>query len=591
MTNNPFYPPQWQNQQQVPVIVKNYNIQSTGPMDNHSHINHVYEDILPKKELNATMASLGERLTINSFIRSVLLQDSDGEHISLNPESKNSILSYIKFLELNPYSNDMFSNNPYKDLPSNFLIHRSCYPIRFDSRTNSVECARNSVGMNIRIYNLTNSEYEINKTTNKQNSHNSWREINYYNFIKEHIIKPKVSPNFVLMHAYYISQDSNIDFKKLRELRTGKQESIEPSYIKEEELGKDKIKESDRIKLLTKKLESLSISKPMDLPSSIPEEKQAVVKNPDRTSGKVIVSLTESPNNTIFSWASKLYERTGNIKRMISTGYHNENVWYNILFQMISALYVLQLNNISFEDYQLEHFVYIKDIKLTSDVTNYWKYIIDNKEYYVPNYGYIVLIDTNYKDIKKSSESKDCKKYKINAEFLESSDQKKNAFNSFIKSISPNIWGKTFITMGGTRMPEPIRILLTKMYQEAIKEENINIGYYLSKYFRKYLNNRIGTYLTTSEIEFIRKTDAKNFKDGDIIVHETNYDTYKFVMWNDQKILTKENIDDHDIIEKRVSKGNLFKYSNIEKITQKFKQENGSLNEDDIIEIYKINQK
>ena len=140
-------------------------------------------------------------------------------------------------------------------------------------------------------------------------------------------------------------------------------------------------------------------------------------------------------------------------------------------------------------------------------------------------------------------------------------------------------------------MPEPIRILLTKMYQEAIKEENINIGYYLSKYFRKYLNNRIGTYLTTSEIEFIRKTDAKNFKDGDIIVHETNYDTYKFVMWNDQKILTKENIDDHDIIEKRVSKGNLFKYSNIEKITQKFKQENGSLNEDDIIEIYKINQK
>ena len=44
-----------------------------------------------------------------------------------------NLLSYVKFMELNPYHSDKLTNNPYKSLPDRMLIYRSCYPIRFNN--------------------------------------------------------------------------------------------------------------------------------------------------------------------------------------------------------------------------------------------------------------------------------------------------------------------------------------------------------------------------------------------------------------------------------------------------------------------------
>ena len=40
--------------------------------------------------------------------------------------------------------------------------------------------------------------------------------------------------------------------------------------------------------------------------------------------------------------------------------------------------------------------VYVKDITANINVINHWKYKIDGIEYYVPNHGFLTLIDSDY---------------------------------------------------------------------------------------------------------------------------------------------------------------------------------------------------
>ncbi|GAH15162.1 unnamed protein product, partial [marine sediment metagenome] len=153
-TNNPFYPPQYQGgfypgnilykPNELP-IVKNYTINVAGPTDDHMKVNAIYEDILPSKEFVNTSNTIGERINIYNFVRSVFIKQGDGEDINIDGNGDNSLMSYLKFMDLNPYSTSNFTENPYKSLPDDMLIYRSCYPIRYDRYTNSVQCAKNSV--------------------------------------------------------------------------------------------------------------------------------------------------------------------------------------------------------------------------------------------------------------------------------------------------------------------------------------------------------------------------------------------------------------------------------------------------------------
>src|SRR5690606_8553454 len=107
--NTPFYPPQWNPYNQTfrtPIempVIKNYTINVSGPMDDHAKLNAIYEDILPSKIYANTSNSIGERVNMYTFIRSVFIKHSDGEDINLSGGG-NSIISYLKFLDLNPYN-------------------------------------------------------------------------------------------------------------------------------------------------------------------------------------------------------------------------------------------------------------------------------------------------------------------------------------------------------------------------------------------------------------------------------------------------------------------------------------------------------
>jgi len=136
-------------------------------------------------------------------------------------------------------------------------------------------------------------------------------------------------------------------------------------------------------------------------PSNVNDKKE-IKENPNQYEGSVLAILTESPTYSLYNWASKLYKikGNGNTKVMVGSGVYSENVWLSIIFQLMVGLLTLQLHSLYIDDFSIEKNVFIKSLNEQSNVTTYWKYKINNLEYYIPNYGYIVLIDSNYKDLK-----------------------------------------------------------------------------------------------------------------------------------------------------------------------------------------------
>jgi hypothetical protein len=729
-TTTPFYPPQYlmgdnaqqgmndprfQYQQgtwapnQVPII-KNYNINVSGPTGNHGKINAIYEDILPSKEFLNTPTTLGERRNIYNFVRSIFIKQGDGEDIDLDESGSNSLLRYLKFMELNPYNANQISDNPYKGLPDGMLIYKSCYPIRYNKHDNNVECAKNSIGMNIRIYKMSVGEYSVRQ--HKQSNYydfDMWREIAYYEYIREHIMKPNICPNFVMLFGYFINENCNIDFAKLSEI-TGKYTEPKPEFI----VGGDTHQGYGPIDIANgqgsiKYGQPTSNFKPLIKPNARvfrPHPKVNVIqanpvnlsgppgtriwsggndatkaaikdgpgqiggyvnappfmahsqnlmgpdtmdfnpmtaeigysphnavdvdgvelhRNPDAYSGRALVALTEAPTQSLYSWASKTYKKEGNIKRMVSTGYHKSDVWLSILFQIMAALYTLQIHNITFNDFKISDNVYIKDISDHDNVTRYWKYKIDGIDYYIPNYGYMALIDSNYKDVDKANftiskaagqKSQKNEKYKIYGDlFIQDGGGCKEdntlindmCFKAFKECFSINSFSNAFTAVGGVKPPDEALEIIKKVENRITQTgggdtPSNKIGDYIHSCMGRFLNNRTGTYLKETEVANIRKDDHTELKAGRLVVHEIQHETFKFVTFKELKkedkqlaiIFTKKDVGaqdvaSNDIIESEVRLETLFNYSNYESIAQNYKPNESKLNDEELLETYVIN--
>ena len=640
----------------IPVL-KNYNINITGPSVDHHRVSTIFEDILPKAQFNNTPNTLSERLNILNFIRSVFIKQNDGEDIDINGKTNNSLLSYLKFMELNPYNTNHFSNNPYEGLPNDMLIYRSCYPIRYDKTTGLVQCAKNSVGINIRIYRLTNGEYNIRHIKNVEYyDYDAWRELLYYEYIREKILKTYVCPNFVSMYAYYICEKSDIDFDKILKIK-GKNRKlpntilsntilpntispncpknlqggdlpniykniykrISPPKYRDIELGPQQFNISNLLNVKSRNKNRQLI------PPFLENIKNANVNNTnmnklndaantitgindinDMYIGKAIVALTEAPTYNLFSWASRTYKINGNVNTMVNTGFHKSNIWHSIILQLMTSLYVLQIHNIAFENFNVESNVYMKDVSAHGNINKYWKYNIDGLEYYIPNYGYVLLIDSNYGDLDNDSGimgSVD-RKYKIysnnlftnkNGIMKTTEDINGKCFETFKKSINPNTFTNYFTSIGGTRPSEDVIQLLSTIHTEASTNINKDIGYYISTFMTSFLNNRIGTYLKEKEIINVKQGVSTKFIKGQMVTHLVEFDTYKFVLYLGEEsngkslILCKNDPDDIHIYKKEVPTGNLFYYSD-RNIVQNYKSGEIIFNDESLLETYIINK-
>lgn len=695
---------------QIPII-KNYNINVSGPSGNHAKISAIYEDILPSKEFLNTPNTLGERRNIYNFIRSIFIKQGDGEDIDLDEKGSNSLLRYLKFMELNPYNANQMSDNPYKGLPDGMLIYKSCYPIRYNKHDNNIECAKNSIGMNIRIYKMSVGEYSIRKLQQANYyDYEMWREIAYYEYIREQILKANVCPNFVMLYGYYINENCNINFDKLSQIK-GKFKQPQPEYhavngqdgnykpisIKngypqqnpsnfvqavqnkgapvwatptthvpgrgvvlptslnrpffggngqpsqqtdhteqtkkalqeyenEQDLrsaqtgGNAYIVANDPVVVQSPTVTQYDLVDVIDVeynPKLVTDPGLELQKNPLAYSGRALVSLTEAPTQNIYSWSSKTYKKEGNIKRMVSTGYHKSDVWLSVLFQLMAALYTLQIHKIAFKDFKINDNVYIKDIPDTDNMTKYWKYNIDGIDYYIPNYGYLVLIDSNYKDIVESSytlsnfgQNKNQKDHKIYSTIFEgdgatSCDSDKldeMCFKAFKECFSLNSFSNSFTSIGGVKPPDDALDVIKRVETMINQKTSSKIGDYIGSCMGKFLNNRTGTYLKETEIANIRKDDHTAFRKGRLVVHEVQHETFKFVLFKELSkdpdgqqaiIYTKKdnNAQDPiqgDIVETTIRMETLFNYSNYESITQNYKANEAKLNDEELLETYVI---
>ena len=527
-----------------PPVQKVYNVSLANPLGNYSTINRIYEDIIPGDPFNYSATTIFERSQLIDFLRNNILEFKDGEEMTITG-GKNSLLSHIKLLDVNPYT---VKKNPYMDLPRNFLLYRAAYPIRFDEKSKAINIAKSAMGINIRIYMMTYGDLNCKKINFLDaDNFDLWREIKYYDWIRNVVIKRKISPNFISPILYKIDSQSKLDWNKLDSIKSkGK---INNTII---ELQKNQQKIND-IHNLEKKLGLLSSLIPSQWKTenqqkkstltNIEENKIVVKEDITANSGKILILLTEAPTTNIIQWSSCIYESYGSIKKMITTGYHTPDVWKSILFQLIYSLAVLQEKIILFNNLSLENNIYIKDIYYDSNSIGSWIYKINNLDYYIPNYGYILIIDSKYSDIeidssfitKPTDESK--QRFKIYGNLYEKNSQyndinflKQIIMEQFKNLINPDNFGYTFKVKGGSIPDDIIMNLLRNMWNNSILD---NIRDYLHEYFCDFLHNRIGTPLYKSEKENLNLYYRPDFNKclGCLMAWQKRYQEYEWVLY------------------------------------------------------------
>ena len=558
------YPNEYIYKQQSPQpMQKIYNITTANPLSSYTTINKVYEDMLPVDPQAFTYLSLYERKQLIIFLRNNLLSIEDGEELNKAGRVSN-LLSYIKISDLNPYT---CSENPLKELPRNFLLYRGAYPIKYDTKLNTINNAKTFHQINIRIYMLSLGDIkckELNKFINSDNF-DVWREIKYYDFIKNEILNRKVSPNFIAPILYKIDSKSIYNWDELDKIRYQKVPRMDINKIIRNQKTINKVYNDTT-------MSKLNVAQKTDLTQDC---------------NKSLILLTEAPSSNIIQWTTPKYISKGSVETMVKTGYYTPDIWQSIIFQLVYAFAVMQKKEIFFNNFSLEKNVYIKNISYDPTSIGSWIYKVNNIEYYVPNYGYILMIDSKYNDIDIdfnllpsntgntlhiSADTKDNdgsntinKQYKIYGTLYSDNSihNNKESFSGLIldtfkKCVDPDNYCHYLKIKKGS-LPDDIILDLFK----SIKNNKLEkIEDYIFEYFKCYTHNRIGTNLTKTEKENIHEpyTHPTDEHIGKPVVMVSGFDTFIWVLY-------LGNSDTNPQCRKILSKNKTFQVVDVNKMT------------------------
>lgn len=213
---------------EVPRVENRYIIANDNPYQNINRLNFLYEDFIPDPLMPDKILTINDRFNLGEFISNNVLslfeKDTDKYYLGKAEQQiikslytneidgLSKIFSKIKSLRLNP---NFEGNN---NMPKDFMIFKSCYPIR--KTDSNVTCSKLSQSVNLRIYKTPfNTEfkkigdisyYEIKEIP--KNSHID-NELNYYMQINN-IIKNKESPNFPICYGIVKNiYDKTINFE------------------------------------------------------------------------------------------------------------------------------------------------------------------------------------------------------------------------------------------------------------------------------------------------------------------------------------------------------------------------------------------
>jgi hypothetical protein len=559
-------------------LQKVYNINLGAPGYNHTILNQLYQNVLPGEPNVYTMNNVYEREQIISMLRTSMIKHHDGEDMTIQAGPK-SMMEYIKVLEFNPYA---LGRNRYSRIPLNFLLYNGAYPIRYNNDNRTIEIAKQSMGINIRIYMLSvgalncNSDRDLNSE-----KFDVWRELRYYNYIKETILKQKISPNFITMLLYKLDRVSKINYQELEKVITDYKEYDE--ILRNINNYKDinnyiNVNNKDLYRLLGgKQAQGTTISQPIDVSAD---------------SKVSLICLTEAPTYNLIEWGCPTYEKTGSLVKQLTTGFHTTEVWRSVLFQLLSAMAVLQEKQIYFRNFSFENNVFIKDLFKDPNNIGHWIYKVNNIEMYVPNFGHLVLIDSRFADVNPPTGIIGVRKivsptlFKDNGTFMTF-----NMMNDLKTILSRDNFmpGNKYNDYGMVQPDNTILDLLDKIID--VSKRNTRIKDMLVECFPEYIHNRVGTLLNITEKTGVSATILPKLVPGKMVAYQSRYDEYMWALYlgdvdggkkkeiyiKENNILVKKSVFNHSLVEHPDS-------NNIIQITEK----NFRLNKDSLIDSYNL---
>jgi hypothetical protein len=577
-----------------PPLQKVYNISLSSPFVNHTSISNVYEDTLPGEIRALSSTTISDRCQIITFLRNSLLHKQDGETMNVTG-GDNSLLSYIKLLDVNPYT-----KYQYKSLPNDFLLYSAAYPIRFDTKTQTIKLSKNAMGINIRIYMMSIGDLLIDTISNEIKRHHFdlWRELDYYEWTKQ-IINKKVSPNFISPILYKIDDESYINWEQLKELKDTNGGRVMIQGANNTLNNKHKVSDQESYLPSLQSMYNYNKHNRLNNAKIITNGKLDITQN----SGQSLILLTEAPTYSLENWFTPQYETYGSIKKMTSTGHHSDAIWKSILFQLIYAMAVLQNSKIYITHFSLNN-IYIKDVNINQNSTGSWIYKVDGIDYYIPNYGFVLLIDTTYTDIIRDDIPTDIKKhspslplntplspiiaaaYSAGIETLKLKGKENHTITKIVEAAYNAAGNKTqlpsqlislntdsnFYKIYGEIYKETdkvsqtlcdtlingsiIETLIFNQFKDIINPNSFtnkstipsnisdlinrintnansskNIQSLIPLFFGEYLHNRIGTPLLKSERENIPLYSNFYFRKGELIIWQFRDDEYKWVIY------------------------------------------------------------
>jgi hypothetical protein len=530
-------------------VQKIYNISIGDPSVDTNILHTVYEDMIPGDRYPLNNLTLENRKQIRNFIRSLIIKERDGEIMNITAgKDGDTFRSYFRIGQFNPYS---ISQNPYDDLAKGFTLYSSAYPLRLDDKTFRFSIGKGGLNFNVRTYGLNYLDFNFDRISPDvdENDLNLIRELKYYKLVNK-IIQNKESPNFANMILYKTDVKTRIKYDKLMELKSKK---IPQGMLKA------MFNTTKNIKNLTEK-----IKRTEEILTLYGLRKEDI--NLEKETDKSLIILTEGPHQNIIKWASPIYHQNGAKKVMMATGHHSKEVWFNVIFQILYAYMVMDKYNVYFREMSLERSVFICDIYYEVSNQGYWKYMVDNIEYYIPNRGFIVMLDSYYSDLFDVYSMKG---------LLEGHEEKLEN-PEYFKILSDNLFGnkneghskediKNLIKQGLIEMLNPMNLkrivthlriikpedevfdLLEKIVN-TLKQDTKSIKDAIIENMGMFLHNRVGTVLTVGEREKLSIVPFRNFKQGTIIVYEERFDDYRWAIYykphriiNKHLIITKVN--------------------------------------------------
>jgi hypothetical protein len=286
---------------------------------------------------------------------------------------------------------------------------------------------------------------------------------------------------------------------------------------------------SDRLKRIIEKIEQIKSSDPdfvsnlrikynYHIQRDLPQKKVSEYIKPEEeimaSDSKVsLMIVTECAEENLYKWTSREYDtKVLPVKTMTKTGIHSVDTWKNVIFQILHGLLTMQKNKFCIRNLNIKDNIFIKSLPLF-DTKTYYKYIINNVDYFVPHCSYLVMFDILGIELPN-----------FNSKVLlpglqEETEVQNEIWNGLEKIFNPNSFAIGNILHETNLPPKEIQDLMSSIYDEITVNHNNLIENILLKYFYHYFKHpRVGTALADQERHHLSNIN-KNFKVGELVVY------------------------------------------------------------------------